>query len=133
MKCKAFFLALFLIPASLIAAQRPNFIFVLINDMGYADLSCYRQKQIQTPNIDRMAKEGIRFTQFYVNSPICSPSRTALMTGQFPAHWRITSYLASRSENRDREIANWLDPKATTLPRLLHHAGYATSHFGKWH
>jgi arylsulfatase A-like enzyme len=133
MNFKNIFLILFLIPVSVFAAQRPNFLFVLIDDMGYADLSCYGQKQIETPNIDRMAKEGIRFTQFYVNSPVCSPSRTALMTGQFPARWRITSYLASRSENRDRGIANWLDPKATTLARLLHDAGYATGHFGKWH
>jgi uncharacterized sulfatase len=127
------FLAVFLVPASIFAAQRPNFLFVLIDDMGYADLSCYGQKQIETPNMDRMAKEGIRFTQFYVNSPICSPSRTALMTGQFPARWKITSYLASLSENRDRGIVNWLDSKATTVARLLHDAGYATGHFGKWH
>jgi uncharacterized sulfatase len=133
MKCKNIFLSLFFIQVSVFAAQRPNFLFVLIDDMGYADLSCYGQKQIETPNIDRIAKEGIRFTQFYVNSPICSPSRTALMTGQFPARWRIISYLASRSENRDRGIANWLDPKAMTLARLLHDAGYATGHFGKWH
>jgi arylsulfatase A-like enzyme len=133
MNYKTFLLALFLVPATLFAGQRPNFLFVLIDDMGYADLSCYGQKQIETPNIDRIAKEGIRFTQFYVNSPICSPSRTAMMTGQFPARWNITSYLASRSENRDRGIANWLDPKAQTLPRLLHNAGYTTGHFGKWH
>ena len=133
MKCKGVLLALCLVPATIFAAQRPNFLFVLIDDMGYADLSCYGQKQIETPNIDRMAKEGIRFTQFYVNSPICSPSRTAFMTGRFPARWRITSYLASRTENRDRGIVNWLDPKAITLPRLLHDAGYATGHFGKWH
>jgi uncharacterized sulfatase len=133
MNCKNIFLLLFLIPASIFATQRPNFLFVLIDDMGYADLSCYGQKQIETPNIDRMAKEGIRFTQFYVNSPVCSPSRTALMTGQFPARWKITSYLASRTEDRDRGIADWLDPKASTLPRLLHFAGYATGHFGKWH
>jgi len=133
MNCKNIFLILFLIPVSVFAGQRPNFLLVLIDDMGYADLSCYGQKQIETPNIDRMAKEGIRFAQFYVNSPVCSPSRTALMTGQFPARWRITSYLASRSENRDREIANWLDPKATTLARLLHDAGYTSGHFGKWH
>jgi uncharacterized sulfatase len=133
MNCERFRLILFLIPTTLFAAQHPNFLFVLIDDMGYADLSCYGQKQIETPNIDRMAKEGIRFTQFYVNSPVCSPSRTALMTGQFPARWRITSYLASRTEDRDRGIADWLDPKASTLPRLLHHAGYTTGHFGKWH
>jgi uncharacterized sulfatase len=133
MNCKSLLFALFLAPLTLLAAQRPNFLFVLIDDMGYADLSCYGQKAIETPNIDRMAKEGIRFTQFYVNSPICSPSRTALMTGQFPARWRITSYLASRAENETRGIANWLDPKATTLARLLHDTGYATGHFGKWH
>jgi arylsulfatase A-like enzyme len=133
MNCKSLLLALFLSPLAVLAAQRPNFLFVLIDDMGYADLSCYGQKQIETPNINRMAKEGIRFTQFYVNSPICSPSRTALMTGQFPARWRITSYLASRTENRDRGIVNWLDPKAPTVARLLRDAGYATGHFGKWH
>jgi uncharacterized sulfatase len=133
MKCKSLLLVLLLTPITIFAAQRPNFLFVLIDDMGYADLSCYGQKAIETPNIDRMAKEGIRFTQFYVNSPICSPSRTALMTGQFPARWRITSYLASRAENKARGVANWLDPKAPTVARLLHDAGYATGHFGKWH
>lgn len=116
-----------------LAAPRPNFLFVLIDDMGYADMSCYGQKRIQTPNLDRMASEGIRFTQFYVNSPICSPSRTALTTGQFPARWKITSYLASRSENEHRGMVQWLAPKAPTLARTLQSAGYATGHFGKWH
>lgn len=133
MKCKSLLLILLLAPITILAQRRPNFLFVLIDDMGYADLSCYGEKAIETPNIDRMAKEGIRFTQFYVNSPICSPSRTALMTGQFPARWRITSYLASRAENKTRGMVNWLDPKAPTLARLLHDSGYATGHFGKWH
>jgi len=133
MKYKGFVVAVLLLPAVVLAGPRPNFLFVLIDDMGYADLSCYGQKAIETPNIDRMAKEGIRFTQFYVNSPICSPSRTALMTGQFPARWRITSYFASRAENKTRGIVNWLDPKAPTLARMLQHAGYTTGHFGKWH
>lgn len=115
------------------AAQPPNFVFVLIDDMGYADLSCYGERRIQTPHIDALAKEGIRFTQFYVDSPICSPSRTALTTGQFPARWRITSYLAERRENDRRGMAQWLDPKAPTLAHLLRAAGYATGHFGKWH
>ena len=114
-------------------APRPNFIFVLIDDMGYGDLSCYGQKQIETPHLDRLAREGIRFTQFYVNAPICSPSRTAFTTGQYPARWRITSYLASRAENDRRGMAQWLDPKAPTLARTLQQAGYATGHFGKWH
>jgi len=115
------------------AESRPNFIFILIDHMGYADLSCYGNRQVRTPNIDRLAQEGIRFTQFYVASPICSPSRTAFLTGQFPARWQINSYLASRKENERRGIANWLDPKAPSLARTLHAAGYATGHFGKWH
>src|SRR6476660_4030262 len=92
-------LFLLLLPMMVTARARPNFVFVLIDDMGYADLSCYGQKQIETPNIDRMAKEGIRFTQFYVNSPICSPSRAACTSGMFPARWRMTSYLQTRAGN----------------------------------
>jgi uncharacterized sulfatase len=114
-------------------APRPNLIFVLIDDMGYGDLPCYGNTRVQTPNLDRLAKEGIKFTQFYVASPICSPSRTALTTGQFPARWRITSYLASRRENEQRGLAQWLDPHAPTLARLLQNNGYTTGHFGKWH
>lgn len=113
--------------------SKPNFIFVLIDDMGYGDLSCYGGRTNQTVHIDSLAREGIRFTQFYVGAPICSPSRTAFLTGQNPARWRITSYLASRAENERRGLAQWLDPKAPTLARALKSAGYATGHFGKWH
>ena len=113
--------------------RRPNVIVLLIDDMGYADLSCFGQTKIKTPNIDRMASEGIRFTQYYVNSPICSPSRTALLTGQYPARWKITSFLENREANTRRGMASWLDPKAPSVARLLHDAGYATGHFGKWH
>ncbi len=101
--------------------------------MGYADLTCYGGRPGETANIDRLASEGVRFTQFYVNSPICSPSRTAFTTGQYPARWRVTSYLASRAENDRRGMAQWLDPSAPTLARALHDAGYSTGHFGKWH
>src|SRR5690242_16100856 len=119
--------------AAAAAPSRPNVLFVLIDDMGYADLTCYGDRRVHTDHIDQLAREGIRFTQFYVDSPICSPSRTALTTGQFPARWKITSYLASRAENRDRGMPNWLDPSAPTLARQLQAAGYATGHFGKWH
>ena len=115
------------------APSQPNFIFILIDDMGYGDLSCYGGEGVQTTHIDRLAHEGIRFTQFYVASPICSPSRTAFTTGQYPARWRITSYLAARRENERRGMAQWLDPKAPTLARMLREAGYTTGHFGKWH
>jgi uncharacterized sulfatase len=115
------------------APSRPNIILILIDDMGWGDFSCFGNKKIETTNIDRLASEGLRFEQFYVNSPICSPSRTAISTGQYPTRWHITSYLASRQENERRGIAQWLDPKAPMLARMLHAAGYATGHFGKWH
>ncbi|MES2459678.1 MAG: sulfatase-like hydrolase/transferase, partial [Armatimonadota bacterium] len=115
------------------APKKPNIIVVFIDDMGYADLSCYGNKEIKTPAIDRLAAEGRRFTQFYVNSPICSPSRTALLTGQYPARWRITSFIENRASNERRGMAQFLDPKAPTLARFLSQAGYATGHFGKWH
>ena len=122
------------IPAvNAVAAPRPNIIMVFIDDMGWGDFSCFGNKDAQTPNIDRLAAEGLRFEQFYVNYPICSPSRCALVTGQYPQRWRITSYLNNRADNERRGVANWLDPQAQTLPRILKQAGYATGHFGKWH
>ena len=113
--------------------QRPNVILVFIDDMGWADFSCFGNTDAQTPNIDKLASEGISFEQFYVNSPICSPSRVAISTGTYPQRWNITSYLAYRERNRERGIANWLDPKAPMLARSLQEEGYATGHFGKWH
>lgn len=112
---------------------RPNIVMVLIDDLGWGDFSCFGNRAGQTPNIDRLASEGLRFSQFYVNMPICSPSRCALTTGQYPQRWRITSYLNHRADNARRGMVNWLDPQAPTLPRLLHEHGYATGHFGKWH
>ena len=112
---------------------RPNIVVVFIDDMGWGDLSCFGNKAVETQNIDRLAAEGIRFEQFYVNSPICSPSRVAISTGQYPHRWRITSYLSNRQHNEARGVAQWLDPKAPMLARMLHDSGYATGHFGKWH
>ena len=80
-----------------------------------------------------MAKEGVRFTRYYSAAPICSPSRCGLITGQFPARWRITSYLQTRAGNRACGQADFLDPKAPSLPRALKAAGYRTVHVGKWH
>jgi arylsulfatase A-like enzyme len=111
----------------------PNVIVVLVDDLGYADFSCYGNARTRTANVDRLAAEGIRFTQYYASSPICSPSRAALTTGQYPARWRITSYLDNRELNGRRGMAQFLDLKAPSLARFLHKAGYATGHFGKWH
>lgn len=119
----------------LIAAppSRPNIVMVFIDDMGWGDFSCFGNREAQTPNVDRLAAEGLRFSQFYVNAPICSPSRCALTTGQYPQRWRITSYLNNRADNARRGVANWLVPEAPTLARILKSHGYATGHFGKWH
>lgn len=124
-------LAFLLLPSLLIA--KPNVVVVFIDDMGWGDFSCFGNKEAKTPNIDRIAAEGVRFEQFYVNSPICSPSRCALTTGQYPQRWRINSYLNNRADNERRGVAQWLDPKAPTLARVLKQNGYATGHFGKWH
>jgi len=112
---------------------RPHIIFILTDDMGAGDLSCYGGTIAPTPNIDRLAREGTRFTRYYSASPICSPSRCGLITGQFPARWRITSFLQTRKGNRECEQADFLDPAAPSLPRELKAAGYATLHVGKWH
>lgn len=126
-------LAALVSPLAAAEPEKPNIVLVFIDDMGWADLSCFGNSAVKTQHIDRLAAEGLRFEQFYVNSPICSPSRTAISTGQYPQRWRITSYLASRSANNARGMAQWLDPSAPMLARMLHKAGYATGHFGKWH
>ncbi len=115
------------------AESRPNFVMVFIDDLGWGDFSCFGNREAKTPNVDRLAAEGIRFSQFHVNSPICSPSRCALTTGQYAQRWRITSFLSHRADNERRGVAHWLDPQAPTLARILQQAGYATGHFGKWH
>jgi uncharacterized sulfatase len=113
--------------------EKPNVIVILIDDMGWADLSSFGNQDAKTPNIDRLAAEGIAFEQFYVNSPICSPSRVAISTGTYPQRWNITSYLSDRNSNQERGIANWLDLNAPMLARSLKGTGYTTGHFGKWH
>jgi arylsulfatase A-like enzyme len=115
------------------AETRPHVVLILADDLGPGDLGCYGGTLTPTPHIDRLAKEGTRFTQYYSASPICSPSRAGLITGMFPARWRITSFLQTRAGNRGCEQADYLDPKAPSLPRQLKEAGYATAHFGKWH
>jgi uncharacterized sulfatase len=114
-------------------APRPNVILVLVDDAGFADFPFLGKDLSWTPHIDQLAREGIRFTRFYTNAPICSPSRAALVTGRFPARVGIISFLASRRENEVRRMPNWLDPATPTLARALQSAGYATGHFGKWH
>lgn len=114
-------------------ASKPNVLVIFVDDLGYGDLSCYGNKQVQTTHIDALAKQGTLFTQFYANSPVCSPSRVAMMTGQYPARHGFSTYLAGREKNRENKMPDFLPASVFTLAKTLQAAGYATGHFGKWH
>lgn len=113
------------------SAAKPNIIFIMADDMGYADLGCYGQKHIQTPNIDRLAEEGMRFTDCYAGSTVCAPCRSVLMTGQHTGHTRVRGnkgkFGAGPEKNR---VA--LKPEDVTVAEVLKKAGYATGITGKW-
>jgi N-acetylgalactosamine-6-sulfatase len=114
------------------AASKPNIVFIFADDWGWGDLSCHGHPWLKTPNLDRLASEGTDFQQFNVLNPVCSPSRTAAMTGMFPARFCIHEHFAPRI-NVERGMPDWLDPQAPTVARFLKNAGYQTGHFGKWH
>lgn len=114
-------------------AAPPNIVFIYADDMGWGDLACHGTSWLKTPNLDRLARSGIDFQQFNVLSPVCSPSRVAVMTGQFPSRYCIYTAFGSPETNRAQGMADWLDPQAPTLPRFLQSAGYRTAHVGKWH
>lgn len=113
--------------------SRPNIVFIFADDWGWGDLGCHGHAYVKTPNIDRLAREGTDFHRFTVASGVCSPSRTAVMTGHFPARYNIDGHFAWVPSNAKRNMPDWLSPKVVTLPRLLQGGGYATAHFGKWH
>ncbi|MBM3756312.1 MAG: hypothetical protein FJW38_20270 [Acidobacteria bacterium] len=112
------------------AAQAPpaNVVLILCDDLGYADLGCYGNRTIQTPNLDRLAAESTRFTDFHTTSPVCTPSRTALITGQYQQRFGI--HHADGPETTRRYM---LPESAITLAEVLHDNGYYTAHVGKWH
>ena len=108
-------------------ARRPNILFIMADDLGYADLSCYGQPDFKTPNIDALAAQGMRFTQAYANSAVCSATRTALITGRY--QYRLPVGLEEPISGRDVGIP----PTHPTLPSLLRDTGYSTALIGKWH
>ncbi|MDP6635606.1 MAG: sulfatase [Phycisphaerae bacterium] len=107
------------------ASRRPNIIFILADDLGWAELGCYGNDFNETPNLDRMAKEGMRFTNAYASAPVCSPYRAAFLTGQYPARVGITDYLRPGDKP--------LSTDHVTIAKLLKRNGYATCMIGKWH
>jgi arylsulfatase A len=128
-KCSVLFflgLALADVSAAPTAAPKPNIIVIVADDLGYGDLGCYGSKSIATPRIDRMAREGVRFTDAYAAAPFCSPSRAALLTGRLPARAGLP-YVLFPAEHHG------LPPAEITLAELLRDNGYATACIGKWH
>ncbi|MCG6155923.1 sulfatase-like hydrolase/transferase [Rubinisphaera margarita] len=120
-------------PTLVSAADRPSVLILYADDWGWGDLSCHGHPELKTPNLDQLAREGADFHQFMVNSPVCSPSRAALMTGHFPARYSVHQHFATYESNRERNMPDWLDVKAPSLPRMFQQAGYRTAHYGKWH
>jgi arylsulfatase A-like enzyme len=113
--------------SSAAATERPNLIWIMADDLGYGELGCYGQKVIQTPNLDQMAREGMRFTRFYAGATVCAPSRSVLMTGQHHGHTRVRGNASPANP-----IAQALRPEDVTVARVLHDSGYRTALVGKW-
>jgi arylsulfatase A-like enzyme len=128
-------LALLVVNQAAVAQEpaRPNIIFILADDLGWGDLSCYGNRSFKTPHLDQLAAQGTLFTQFYVNGSVCSPSRCAFFTSRYPARERIHGHFATPEQNKARGMPDWLDPRVPNLARLLKSVGYATAHIGKWH
>ena len=120
--------------------ERPNFVFVLVDDLGWMDTGCYGGTFYETPNVDRLAREGMRFTDAYAACPVCSPTRASIMTGKYPARVGITDWIPGfKTYNKDPEILDTpedlhqLPLEENTIAEALKRAGYSTFFAGKWH
>jgi arylsulfatase A len=120
------------------AERQPNVVLIVIDDLGQRDLGCYGSTFYKTPNIDKMAKEGLRFTDFYAACPVCSPTRASSMTGRYPQRMNVTDWIPGRKDLPDQrlkrpEIRNELPLEEVTIAEALKKRGYATAIIGKWH
>jgi len=122
-----------LLPKIVHAQQKPNILIIYTDDMGIGDLSCYNNGWSKTPNIDKLASQGLKFNKYYSAAPVSSPSRVGLTTGMFPLQMGINTYLQSRKGNATCEQNDFLDDQVPTMADAMKSAGYATGHFGKWH
>lgn len=136
---KSTLLILLLMPLGLVAqTKRPNIVFILADDLGYGDVGVYGQQKILTPNIDQLAKEGTRFTDFYAGAPVCSPSRGVLLTGKNMGHATIRGNMTIKGglpggKEGKQVFRQGLLPQEQTIGNLLRKAGYTTGLVGKWH
>ncbi|MFO7900849.1 MAG: sulfatase [Planctomycetota bacterium] len=116
-------------------SDKPNVVFILIDDLGWRDLTCYGSAFYETPNIDRLGREGMRFTDAYAASPVCSPTRASILAGKYPATVGITDWIGAGTRGRliDAPYTDHLPFEETSLATTLRGAGYRTAHVGKWH
>ncbi|WP_237228594.1 sulfatase [Rubinisphaera sp. JC750] len=121
----AFALGVFGSLAEVDAAERPNIVLLLADDLGYGDLSCFGSPAVHTPNLDRLADQGMKWTRFYAGSAVCSPTRASVLTGRYPLRFGITKHF--------NDVDRWLPESSTTVAELLKAGGYSTAHVGKWH
>ncbi len=125
-------IAALLLPTAAYAADRPNFVVIFVDDLGYGDLGCFGSDRIDTPNVDRMAKEGMKFTSFYATSGVCTPSRASLLTGCYPR--RVSMHVNANGRwVLFPGARKGLNPKEVTVAEVLKKKGYATMCIGKWH
>lgn len=120
-------------PGDVCAAKPPNLVIILADDLGYGDLSCYGHPSIRTPNLDKMAQEGMRFTDFYVAAPVCTPSRAALLTGRLPIRSGMTGTFGTRNDVLMRYSTGGLPTNEITIAEALKSGGYVSACIGKWH
>ncbi|BDD09736.1 sulfatase [Fulvitalea axinellae] len=119
--------------------RKPNVVVLFVDDMGWTDLGCFGSKFYETPNIDALAEDGVRFTNAYANCTVCSPSRASMMTGKYPARLHLTDWIQGHSylaKHSAKQVPDWtmkLDPKEKTVAEILKDEGYTTMHVGKWH
>ena len=124
--------------------KRPNIVFILIDDLGWADLGCYGSTYHETPRIDALAATGMKFTDFYAVGPVCSPTRASIVSGQYPARLGLTNFISGKAPKkpdkarRGRKLTappneRQLPLEIVTFAERLQNAGYRTGYFGKWH